>query len=84
MAKTSKETVSPGFAGGAVALTDPDAEGTPSGEEQPSEPQVPSEGEGTVAVPGPDPVEYQGTTETPAGEDPEGETGFTGDPITIH
>ena len=83
-AKTSQETVSPGFAGGAVALTDPDAEGTPSGGEQPSEPQIPSEGEVIVTLPDPDPVEYQGTTETPSGEDPEGETGFTGDPITIH
>ncbi|MBP5164420.1 MAG: hypothetical protein ILP08_03200 [Lachnospiraceae bacterium] len=82
--KASTEPVSPGFAGGAVALTDPDSEASPSGEGQPSEPQVPSEGEVIVTVPDPDPVEYEGTTEKPSAEDPEGETGFTGNPITIH
>ena len=82
--KASTEPVSPGFAGGPVALTDLDSEGSPSGEVQPSEPQVPSEGEVIVTVPDPDPVEYEGTTENPPAEDPEGETGFTGNPITIH
>lgn len=82
--KASTEPVSPGFAGGAVALTDPDADGSSSGEGQPTEPQVPSEGEVIVTVSDPDPVEYEGTTENPPAEDPEGETGFTGNPITIH
>ena len=88
---TSQEAASPGFAGGAVALTDPDAEGDAEGSSDTPAEGEPLEGEGSasaetsVNIPVPDPVEYEGTSEQkPDKGGSEEETGFTGDPITIH
>lgn len=90
--ETSKEEpVSPGFAGGAVAITDPDAGAdvsdaqTPSPAEEPQDNSNTSSAETVIDIPAPDPVEYGGTSEQkPDNGGSEEETGFTGDPITIH
>ena len=93
-AETSKEEpVSPGFAGGAVAITDPDAAGNVSDAETPSAIEEPHDGSNTssaepvIDIPVPDPIEYEGTTENPGdggSEGGEGDIGFTGDPVTVH
>lgn len=88
--ETPEEPASPGFAGGAVALTDPDAGGevsdseTPSAVEGPQDQSSTSSAEPVIDIPTPDPVEYEGTTDKPGDGDFEGDIGFTGDPITVH
>ena len=97
--ETPEEPASPGFAGGAVALTDPDGGGaasdaqTPSAVEGPQDQSSTSSAEPVIDIPAPDPIEYEGTTDQPGdsgskdpegSENSEGDIGFTGDPITVH
>ena len=88
--ETPEEPASPGFAGGAVALTDPDAGGDVSDADMPSDVEEPQEGDGQegegdapaenpVDIPTPDPIEYEGTSGQSGdggSKDPEG----SGDP----
>ena len=97
--ETPEKPVSPGFAGGAVALTDPDAgvdvsdAQTPSAVEGPQDQSSTSSAEPVIDIPTPDPIEYEGASDQPGDSgskdpegsgDSEGDIGFTGDPITVH